>query len=310
VSPPGPAGYTDRVVSAPGVPGVVHKSLASFDGTRIAYQVRGEGPAVVLANGLGGSYQAFRCVYDALGEGHKIVSWDYRGLYGSGCPRDLSTLALPFHCDDLERILDAERVDRALFIGWSMGVQVGFEFFRCRRERMAGIVAINGTAGLPFQTLLSSRAVRHVIPAAIAVARAQAALVGRATRAWVGWQGAVPIMQRLGLVSLTLDLETFRVVAEGFAGMDWKLYLDLLARLGEHDATDVLPEVDLPTLVITGDRDILTPPFTAERIHRAIPGSRLVVIPGGTHYTPVEYPALIKDELLDFLRQLERTGER
>ncbi|HWM84285.1 MAG TPA: alpha/beta hydrolase, partial [Kofleriaceae bacterium] len=77
-----------------------------------------------------------------------------------------------------------------------------------------------------------------------------------------------------------------------------------LSRLGEHDASDVLPEVTVPTLVITGDRDMLTPVSTAESIHRAVRGSRLIVIPGGTHYTPLEYPHVIREALADFLAGL------
>ena len=51
----------------------------------------GEGPAVVLANGLGGTYVAFRYLYEALGD-YKTICWDYRGLYTSspsrGSPRE------------------------------------------------------------------------------------------------------------------------------------------------------------------------------------------------------------------------------
>ena len=78
-----------------------------------------------------------------------------------------------------------------------------------------------------------------------------------------------------------------------------------MERLGEHDAEAVLREIDIPTLIITGDRDLLTPVYTAEKMHRLIPGSRLVVIEGGTHYTPVEYPAIIQDEALRFLARID-----
>lgn len=296
------------VCSSGVVPGIEHRRLASFDGTELAYQVRGEGPAVVLVNGLGGSFEAFRHIYAELGERYKILCWDYRGLYGSSPPRDMSTLAVPYHCDDLDRLLDHEKIDRAVFIGWSMGVQVIFEFHRKRRQRMDGIVAINGTAGLPFRSAMASRAVSTLIPLILRAMRAQATLVGRVTRAAVAWEGVVPMMQRFGMVSRTLDMEAFRDVAAGFASVDWKLYLDTMSRLGEHDAFDVLPEVTIPTLVITGDRDLLTPAYTAERIHRAVRGSRLVVIPGGTHYTPVEYPHIIREELADFLAAIPGYG--
>lgn len=283
------------------VPGLEHKRLASWDGTEIAYQVRGRGPAVVLANGLGGTCEAFRHVYSALGDRYRTICWDYRGLYGSAAPRDRSTLTVPHQCRDLERILEHEGVDRAVFVGWSMGVQVNFEFYRDHADMIDGIVAINGTGGRPFDTVLSSRFVKYVIPVMLRGIKAQAELVGRTTRAVVAWEGLVATAQRFGMVSRTLDVEAFRDVAAGFKDMDWTTYSTLLERLGEHDATDVLPRVQVPTLIVTGDRDVMTPAFTAERMHRAIAGSRLVVIQGGTHYTPVEYPRVIQEELLDFL---------
>ncbi|HKA89809.1 MAG TPA: alpha/beta hydrolase [Haliangiales bacterium] len=283
------------------VPGLVHKRFASFDGTEIAYQVRGEGPPVVLANGLGGTYEAFRYVYHALGEAYRIVCWDYRGLYGSARPRDLATLAVASQSRDLALLLDREKVDRAVLIGWSMGVQVNFELCRHHRDRAAGIVAINGTYGSPFRTALASRLARYLIPPWLSFMKAQAPLISRVSQATVAWSGLVPAMARLGLVSTRIDEEAMRDVAEGFKGMDFAIYSDTLRALGEHDARDILPRLDVPTLVIAGDRDLMTPTFTARRMSRWIRGARLVVIPGGTHYTPLEFPQVIEAEVLAFL---------
>lgn len=283
------------------VPGLDHRTFTSFDGTQIAYQTRGAGPVVVLANGLGGTYEAFRHIYAALGDHYRILCWDYRGLYKSDTPQDLGRLDVTDQCADLECLLDHEQVDRAVFIGWSMGVQVNFEFYRKRSERMDGIVAINGTSGRPFDTVLSSRVIRYVIPMMLRAVRAQAELVGKATRTMIAWDGLVATMKRFGMVSKTLDVQAFKDVAEGFKDMDWNTYTTLLERLGDHNARDVLDDIAVPTLIITGDRDVMTPPFTAEQIHRAVRGSRMVIIEGGTHYTPVEYPAIVCEELLGFL---------
>src|SRR6266540_2729072 len=156
------------------VPGLVHKSFLSFDGTRIAYQLRGPvgAPAVVLACGLGGSCEAFRYIYDALGDDYRIVCWDYRGLFRSERPRDLATLAIASHCRDLAALLEHENISEAVFIGWSMGVQVSLEFFRHHRRHMRAIVAINGTFGTPFRTAMASRLSRYVIPPILAAMKA------------------------------------------------------------------------------------------------------------------------------------------
>lgn len=278
------------------VPGIQQRHVTARDGTRIGYQVRGEGPAVVLANGLGGTYVAFRSLYGALGN-YKTICWDYRGLYTSGASRDPRANTIPHQVDDLIDILAQEGVDDFAIAGWSMGVQVSFETIRRHPARVKGMFAINGTYGRAFRTVMGSRLVGRTIPMLLRLVRAQAALAGFATKRLAGSDALISAMKRVGLVSPTIDLEIFRHVASGFQMIDWVIYSDLLTRLDEHDAEEVLGAIGVPVTIVTGDKDLMTPPATAEHIHRAIPQSRLVVIKGGTHYTPVEYPAILVDEL-------------
>ncbi len=278
------------------VPGIQQRQLTARDGTRLGYQVRGDGPAVVLANGLGGTYLAFRHLYGAL-ESYKTICWDYRGLYTSGAPSDPRANTIVHQVSDLMEILDAEGIGDFVMGGWSMGVQVAFETVRLHRERVKGLYLINGTFGRAFRTVMGSRLVGKTIPMLLRLVRAQAALAGLATRRLAGSDALISAMKRFGLVSQTIDLEIFRLVAAGFQGIDWVIYSDLLSRLDEHDAEEVLATIDVATTIVTGDKDLMTPPSTAEHMHRLIAGSRMVVIKGGTHYTPVEYPAVLIDEL-------------
>ncbi len=289
------------------IPGLVQRSLVVRDGTRIGYQVRpgrrADAPVVVMANGLGGTCVAFRHLYAAIPD-HRVLCWDYRGLYTSAPAADPEANTVRHHVDDLLEILAAEDVDRAVVVGWSMGVQVQFELWRAAPERVAGLLAINGAAGRPFRTVLSSRFVERAIPILLRTMKAQAELLGRAAGRVATSDAMITMMKRFGMVSDRLDVETFRAVAGGFGGIDYRVYSDLMKRLGEHDATPTLATITVPTAIVTGDRDILTPPSTAEQIHRAIPGSRLCVIRGGTHYTPVEYPAIVTDELARLLARV------
>src|SRR5262245_25181083 len=278
------------------VPGIQQRQLVARDGTRLGYQVRGEGPCIVFANGLGGTYIAFRYLYDAL-DSYKAICWDYRGLYTSEVGKDPKANTVAHQVEDLVQILDAEHAPAAVIVGWSMGVQVGFEAIRHYPERVKGMLAINGTYGRAFRTVMGSRLVGRTIPMLLRLVKAQAALAGRATKRIAGSDALIAGMKRVGLVSQTIDIEIFRAVAAGFQTIDWATYSDLLARLDEHDAEEVLPNVAVPISIITGDRDLMTPPSTAEHMHRTIPGSRMVVIEGGTHYTPVEYPAVLIEEL-------------
>lgn len=284
--------------------GLVERSLTTRDGTRIGYQVRGDGPCVVLANGLGGTYITFKYLYDVLHD-YKTICWDYRGLYSSAPASDPAANTVRHQVDDLIEILDRENVETCVLVGWSMGVQVGFETIKHHPARVKGLFAINGTYGRTFSTVMGSRLVGQIIPMLIRLIRAQATLVGRATKRLAGSDALIRAAKRVGLISATIDLDIFRAVANGFVGVDWVVYSDLLTRVDQHDAEDVLAKIDVPVTIITGDRDLVTPPSTAEHMHRVIPSSRLVVIKGGTHYTPVEYPEVVTDELG---RLLDRVG--
>ncbi|MBX3158213.1 MAG: alpha/beta hydrolase [Deltaproteobacteria bacterium] len=294
------------------VPGISQRHVLASDGTRIGYQVRGEGPCVVLGNGLGGTHVAFRHLYAILpADRYKTICWDYRGLYSSSSPPDPRANTVAHQAADLLAILEAERCTDLVYAGWSMGVQVAFELVRRAPDRVKGLFLINGTYGRAFSTILGSRLVGQIIPMLLRLVRAQASLVGRATKVMAGSDALIGAMKRVGLVSDTVDMEVFRATAAGFQQIDWVIYSDLLARLDEHDAADVLASVGVPTTIVTGDRDLMTPPSTAEHMHRSIAGSRLVVVRGGTHYTPVEYPAILADELgrtLDRVPGWERAG--
>ena len=75
---------------------------------------------------------------------------------------------------------------------------------------------------------------------------------------------------------------------------------DLLAMRDRPDSTELLPQIAVPTLVVVGEQDVLTPPADSESMASAIPGARLVKIPGAGHLTPMERPKAVAEALGDF----------
>ncbi len=296
------------------VPGIQQRELVTRDGTRIGYHAGGRGgePCVVLANGLGGGHLIFRHLYAAL-EGYRTISWDYRGLSSSAAPRDPRANTVGHQVGDLMEILDAEDVGEVAVVGWSMGVQVALEAMRHAPERVTGMFAINGTSGRTFQNVLGSRLVGTTIPMLLKIVRAQAALAGFASKRITSSSMLIAAMKRFGFVAPSIDVELFARVTAEFGQVDWVTYSDLLVRLDEHDAGDLLPTIGVPVTVITGDRDVFIPAASSEALHRAIPGSRFVCVPGATHYSPAEFPEILVRELhgwLDRIRGWERAHDR
>lgn len=282
---------------------VEERRVTSSDGAEIAYHVVGEGLPVLLANGLGGSWKAWQHQIAYFADRYRFLSWDYRGLYRSPSPPDPGALTVEHHASDALAILDAEHVERAALFGWSMGVQVGLELFRRAPDRVAALALINGVAGHPWQTVMGLPAMGHVIPKLIHVLRRVPGIAQSVTRQVVSWPETVTWAKRVGLAGRTLDEEVWAELAASFSDIDMAVYMHLLDLLGEHDASDVLAHVDVPTLIIAGDRDLFTPRSAAEEMARQIAGAELLIVPGGTHYVAVEYPELVNLRIEKFFRE-------
>lgn len=281
-------------------PLVEERRVRSYDGTDIAYHVVGQGPPVLLCNGLGGSWVAWTHQIEYLRDRYRFISWDYRGLYRSGPPATPDALQVDAHARDGLAVMDAEGIDGAALLGWSMGVQVALETFRIAPERVSNMTLLNGVSGQIYESVLNLGFMDKVVPPALralgGAPRAVEAVVQRA----VGFPGTVRLAKAFGLAAPTLDEEIFEALAASFKGLDMGVYLRLLELLGEHDATPLLPSVDVPVLVVAGERDVMTPHVAAARMAATIPGAELMVIPGATHYAAVEYPELVNLRLEKF----------
>ncbi|HRE87691.1 MAG TPA: alpha/beta hydrolase, partial [Myxococcota bacterium] len=76
--------------------------------------------------------------------------------------------------------------------------------------------------------------------------------------------------------------------------------------LAAHDATDVLAGLEVPTLVIAGTRDPMTPMALSERIVATLPNAELVTLDGGSHYVPIEFPERLNELVDRFLTERVR----
>ena len=285
-------------------------TVTSRDGTKLATYAAGpdDAPVMVLCNGLGGNILAWRNLVDSFEDRYRILSWDYRGIYRSGQPphREDDDFDMTHQCDDLDAVLGAEGVDRAIFFGWSMGVQLAFEYYRRAPERFVGLVQINGTSGLPLDTAFRTRCSRPVVPMLLETIQRLSPLLAAAEPLFSRTRVLVALFKAVGLVSPMLDETIFRDLVRDFLHQDFDSYARTFRCLARHDASDMLPTVAVPTLLIAGDKDVFTPPEITRNMADRIPGAEYLIIHGGTHYTPAEYPMVVNLRIEKFFR--ERLG--
>ncbi len=278
-------------------------SIESFDGTRLAVQATGAGPVFLLANGLGGTAAAWRHLITHLQDRYRVVSWDYRGLYGSGPPASPDAIRPEHHREDLRCVLDWTGEDSAVLAGWSMGVQVILDFTLTHPERVDALVPICGAPGDTFRTALYTEHSRWAIPLLARTLEALRQPLSLFARAVTSVPFAPEVLRTIGLVGPSCDLEVFRDLARDYGTLDFGLYLRILRTLGDHSTWERLHTITSPTLVFGAGRDVMTPLHVSERMTELIPGAELHSLAEGTHYAPLEFPEEINEALDRFLAE-------
>jgi len=289
-------------------PAAVHPKVAydyhrvvTEDGAVLQAQSTGEGPAVLLANGIGVSVPGLDVVVEHLRHRYRCVLWDYRGLGESRLPDLDADVSMPRHAADGLAVLDALGIERAAVLGWSMGVQVGLEIIRAAQSRVTAFGALFGAHGRPFQL---------AFPAPFAAAL-HALVHGSAAAPWGGTAllrlgASLPpvawfICNGIGFVGDRADRDLFHRDVQVVSRNHTRTYFRVLVELMHHDASDMLPTVACPTLVAAGTEDWVTPPEVGEAMAAAIPGARLLILPETSHFGVIEHgPDLLTpvDELL------------
>lgn len=287
---------------------IIQKEFTTKDGTRIGYQIAGKGKEdFILCNGLGGTMIAWSPIYNTLGDRYRFITWDYRGLFTSGAPQDKATLTIPHHARDLEELMQREKIKSAHFGGWSMGVQVMLEFYRFGENRIRSLFAINGTYGNPFHTALNSPLSKFVLPLLNDLMKKVMPKIQQhikpLAKTVVDKTEFTKILSALGLTHERIQSDIIKQIVADMMETDLALYHEILTHLAEHDASDILPHVRVPTLVIAGTNDAMTPSTVAETMAQRIPHAELMIINNGSHYTMLEFPDIVVKRLSQFLRE-------
>ena len=282
------------------------RSVTSFDGTRIAYRVRGAGgPTVVLSNGIGCDRVLFRYLARDLASGFRVIAWDYRGHGDSDPPADRECVSMADCALDLRAVLDDSETDRAVLVGYSMGAQLGFECYAHFPARVAALACVCGTFQHTVRTL---RYVGPLVETALPLLRRAARDSPRLVRAI--WRSAflsplaVPVADRLELFDAgRVDRSDFRRFRDHFADMDLALFAEMAGRMNEHSAASVLADVAVPTLIVSGGRDPFTPPDLGRRMAATIPDSEWELIPDATHAALLEQPERVNACVAEFIER-------
>jgi len=258
-------------------------------GVELALDDRGSGPALLFVHGFPLNGTLWRHQAGAV-PGWRTLIPDLRGTGRSDAP-DLG-YSMATYADDLAALLDAVGVDDVVLVALSMGGYVAFEFLRRHRPRVRGLVLVDT------RPQADSAEGRRAREAAMADAReGGAALIA---------EQMLPRLLAKGAPEPLRDAVRAMMASNPVPGI-----VGALAAMRDRpDSTELLPSLqDLPTLVVVGAEDTITPPATAEGMAKAIPGAKLAVIADAAHLAPLEQPEAFNGHLQMFLQQLGGVAE-
>ncbi len=250
----------------------------------IAYQILGDGPSVILLHPFPANHEFWLPVAQSLSTRYRLIMPDLRGHGESDIGEGPATMAK--HAVDIARVMDDADVGRAPMVGISIGGYALFEFWRQQRGRVAALGLSNTKAPADSPEAQAGRR------------QAAAEVMERGTEPF--FQSMIPRL--LGKTTR----ETRPDLVEGALEMMRKMSpADVAAvqrGMAERpDSVDTLKTINVPTLLVTGDEDILTGLNEAELMHRHIAGSELRVLPKAGHYAAWEQPEAAGRLLRQFL---------
>lgn len=255
------------------------------DGARIAWRIDGDSdagkPVLVLSNSIGTTLRMWDAQIEELAKHFRVLRYDLRGHGASGVP--VGAYSLDRLGRDVIELLDALGIERAHFLGLSLGGFVGQWLGVHAPERIDRLILSNTSPWLGPGKQWDER-IAAVLQAPDMAETAEVFLAN--------WFPARMLAAKEPVV------ETFRAMLlatdpQGLAGA-W-------AAVRDTDLRRTIALIDRPTLVIAGLHDTVTAASHSEQIAATVPGARLVVLPA-VHLSNIEYPVEFMQAVLGFLR--------
>jgi 3-oxoadipate enol-lactonase len=255
------------------------------------YEERGQGPPLVFLHGIGGDAACWQPQLEAFSEGHRAIAWNMPGYAGSPPLPEMTFSGL---AEALLRLLDRLDIERAHLVGHSMGGMVAQEFAATWPGRLRSLVLVATSAAFGpadgdwQREFLASR-------------------LGPLERGRSMADLAPGIVARL--VGEAPDPAGVEQAIRSMAEVPEATYRAALRCLLSFDRRDALARIEVPTLLLAGERDQTAPAAVMEKMAARIPHARFLALPRAGHLANLEQPTAFNRELSAFL-QTPEGGDR
>ncbi len=257
--------------------------FVTIRGFRIGFERKGEGPPLVLLHGALSDSRAWRRQLDGLSNEFTVVAWDAPGCGRSSDPPESFRLA--DYADCLAAFIDEIGIERPHLLGLSFGGGLALEFYGRYPEVPRTLILASAYAG--WAGSLSAEEVERRLEEGLKQSNRSPEEV---VATWL------PTM-----FSSSVPAEIVEETAAMMADFHPSGMRAMLRAFAEADLRDVLPRIEVPTLLLYGEYDQRSPLSVAQELHARIPKSNMVVIPGVGHDSSTEAPEIFNAEVRRFL---------
>jgi len=256
--------------------------LAEVNGTKLYYEVKGKGPAVVLIHGGLVDSRLWDDQMVPFSKHYRVVRYDLRAFGKSASTTE------PFsHIEDLRALLDFLKIDRATLVGLSLGGIIAADFALEYPEKISSLVLVGaGLRGDP------QPPDKEAIAAYAAASRGAEAFVNvtMSSALYAAVRPGSSVYSRLR----QMMLDNFKALPTFVPGF---------LKYPQKTTYERLNDINKPTLVIIGSEDSQALKNVANTLATKIPGATKVIIPGSSHHPPVEKSKEFTRTVLGFLSQ-------
>lgn len=277
--------------------------IISRDGTKIAYAVQGTGYPIFIFNGFTCSKHNIKHLISKLSTQYKVIYWDYKGHGDSANPKAFEDATVDGSIDDAKRILEKLKIKKAIFLGYSTGVQIMLEYNFKYPNIATHLIAISGFSGKVFDSFLNTNIFSYV---GEGLKQLSPMMSGAFEQTWKVIH-KLPFILRLFVASKIFlnedktNPEDVQPFLDSLADQDMNLLLHFIMDVHNHKLSADLETINLPSLILCGEKDLFAPQIRSEEMHGQIKNSILKVIAKASHNIVLEEPEKLSEEIFGFL---------
>jgi pimeloyl-ACP methyl ester carboxylesterase len=266
-------------------------NFKSFDGTSVYYEVRGRGEPIIFIYGIACLINHWHFQIEHFSQNHQVIAFDIRGHHKSGIPERKENLSLEAIAKDIPFLFRELGLRKAHFVGHSFGAQAMLKTYELTPELFSSMIFINGFAKNPIKGMFGL----DIIEPFFNIVKAQYAknpeLLDLLWKKAIENPLAILSSGLMGGFNLKLtQVKDIEIYARGVAQTSLSVFIPFFEDMMRFEGAAIAASVKVPSLIISGEKDLVTPLRFQEDLNRLIPKSQFVRIPYGSHCTQLDFP--------------------